>query len=114
MTSLIRHREIHDAISDLQQEAASIEATPAYQRDLKFLTELQALMNEYGVGLAKVKAILTPREPEVVVRKQRQVKERIYVIPSTGERITHRGGPNARLTALRKAHGRDVVETWRV
>ncbi|WP_455230427.1 histone-like nucleoid-structuring protein, MvaT/MvaU family [Geopseudomonas aromaticivorans] len=115
--------EFRRAERELQEQLALLEklqADAGLQSEMEFEEKLKALMDEYGLDLAKVVAILNPQPVElepvapasVTQRRPRQVK--VYVQPVTGKRIETKGANHAQLKAWKAEFGAEVVEGWRL
>ena len=115
--------EFRRAERELQEQLALLEklqADAGLQSEMEFEEKLKALMDEYGLDLAKVVAILNPQPVEleqvspaaVKQRRPRQVK--VYVQPVTGKRIETKGANHAQLKAWKAEFGAEVVEGWRL
>ena len=114
--------EFRRAERELQEQLALLEklqADAGLQSEMEFEEKLRALMDEYGLDLAKVVAILNPQPVElepvasgaVKQRRPRQVK--VYVQPVTRKRIETKSGNHALLKAWKAEFGVEVVERWR-
>ncbi len=113
--------EFRRAERELQEQLALLEklqADAGLQSEMEFEEKLKALMDEYGLDLAKVVAILNPQPVElesaapadVKQRRPRQVK--VYVQPVTGKRIETKGANHALLKSWKAEFGAEVVEGW--
>ncbi|OAS07646.1 transcriptional regulator [Pseudomonas putida] len=116
--------EFRAAEKALQEQLSALEALKndsGLQREIEFEEKLKSLMEEYGVNLGKIIAILDPAsslrkinarpEGDRQQRKPREVK--VYRNPHTGETIETKGGNHRQLKEWKTQYGGDVVESWK-
>lgn len=113
MSLIQEYDQIQTEIGKLNKRKAEIESSQAFMMEKEFRDKLTALMSEHGKSLKQIIAILDPKAAQdSLPRGKRTVVEVVYRHPQTGEQITHRGGPNAKLKAWRECHGVDTVKSW--
>lgn len=103
------------AIEQLQVEIQRLENDPLLKSELEFSEKLRVLMDEYGMTLPKINAMLDPDWPTDKAepsKKRRERVEKIYKNPYTNEEIKTKGGNHRILRAWKEQFGSETVESW--
>ncbi|SFP67915.1 hypothetical protein SAMN05216229_104284 [Geopseudomonas sagittaria] len=120
MSKLAEFRRAEQALKEQLALLEKLQGDSGLKREMEFEDKLKALMEDYGMDLATVVAILNPQPVElepvgpaaVMRRRPRQVK--VYVQPVTGKRIETKGANHAQLKDWKAEFGAEVVEGWRL
>lgn len=105
------------AKEQLEKELAVIEESPSFQDDLKFLKELEELIELHDKTRIQVAELLNPTPTQKAIasytkppRKPRE--ERHYRNPHTGEEVKTAGGNHTVLKQWRKDHPDVNLKDW--
>jgi hypothetical protein len=110
--------EFREAERKLQEQLALLEKLKSdggLKKELEFKDQLQALMDQYGMGLRNVIDILDPQntaEPAAAQQPRRTRQLKVYKNPHNGETIETKGGNHKTLKAWKQQYGGDTVESW--
>lgn len=113
MTSLAQLQKKQEELERLQRDIERMKASEEVQKEMAFIEDLNQLLSKYNKTLADL-APMVPAKVSAAApaagRRQRKLK--VYVNPTTGEKIETRGGNHKVLKAWKAEHGNDVVEGW--
>lgn len=115
MSKIAEYRALEAQIAEQLAQLESLKNNEGLKRDIEFEQKLRALMEEYGVNLRSIIALLDPKAPAKVVTKAGQRRERTlktYKNPNTGEVVETKGGNHKVLKAWKDEHGAAVVDGW--
>lgn len=117
MSKAAEYRALERQIAEQLAALEALKGSSALQTELEFEDKLRSLLDEYGMSLRNVIAILDPNAGRSQVqvfdkapRKEREVKR--YKNPHTGEIVETKGGNHKILKEWKAEHGSQEVESW--
>ena len=114
---LQQYLQIKKEKDELQNEIDRIESSESFQEDLKFLSELEELIELHGKTKIEVAELLNPTPTQKAIadftkppRKPREVRH--YRNPHTGEEVKTAGGNHTVLKQWRKDNPDIDLKDW--
>ena len=91
----------------------------SFQAEAEFESKLHTLMDEYGVNLHQIVALLEPDDARATgknvdgrkVQRAARVLKR-YLNPHTNQIVETKGGNHKTLKTWKMEHGSDQVDSW--
>lgn len=122
MSLIARYYEKKGLMDKLSKEIKELEENTVLKAELKFKSELLAVIKKHNRTLDDAfKALVTedPLLPKSGARTKRKSEARarptqVYNNPHTGEVVETRGANHKKLREWRLAHGSEEVSSWRV
>ncbi len=111
MDRVAQLRKKQQEFEKVKQELEQLKKSKTVQKELAFLTDLEALLKKHGKTLNDL-----PKQGKALkaaparTRKKRKLKT--YINPHTGEKIQTRGGNHKILKEWKAEHGSEEVESW--
>jgi len=120
MSLLLQYRETEAELKRLKEHLDSLSSSDELKQDLKFVEELDALMQTYGKRPRDVVAAVAPdllqqkasAAPDEQSNPRRARNIKVYRHPETNEIIETKGGNHKVLKAWKAQYGADTVESW--
>ncbi|TVS18260.1 MAG: transcriptional regulator [Gammaproteobacteria bacterium] len=111
MDRVAQLRKKQQEFDKVKQELEQLKKSKTVQKELAFLTDLEALLKKHGKTLNDLpKQGRTLKAAPARTRKKRKLKT--YINPHTGEKIQTRGGNHKILKEWKAEHGSEEVESW--
>ncbi|WP_419709555.1 histone-like nucleoid-structuring protein, MvaT/MvaU family [Pseudomonas sp. NFX224] len=119
MSKLAEFKALEAQLAAQLQQLDTMKNDSGLKQEIEFERKLKSLLEEYGMGLRQVIAILDPAKGLTVSavsagtgaqRKPRDVKR--YKNPHSGEVVETKGGNHKILKQWKQEHGADTVERW--
>lgn len=119
MSRLIEFRRAEEALRQQLQQLEELKADSRLQRDLQFASKLRALLDEYGMSLSDIMAILDPDavrlnlvERKLAGKKGRKRATKVYQNPHNNQVLQTKGGNHKILKSWKVEYGANTVEGW--
>ncbi len=114
---ITRHRELCMQIASLQNELAAIESSEQYATELKWVKELETLMQTYGKSPKDITSFFgssaaDTKQPRRGPKTGTPRKLVTYKNPHTGEKVVTGSGNNRTLKDWKKLYPTDDIKTW--
>lgn len=118
MSKLAEFKALEAQLAAQLKQLDALKNDGELKREIAFEEKLRALMEEYGVNLRGIIALLDPQGNRAAIstsaergqRRQRQIK--VYKNPETGEVVETKGGNHKVLKAWKEQYGAEKVESW--
>ncbi|QKZ04158.1 histone-like nucleoid-structuring protein, MvaT/MvaU family [Pseudomonas eucalypticola] len=119
MSKLAEFKALEAQLAAQIQQLDALKNDAELKREIEFESKLKALLEEYGVSLKHIIAILDPvkagghpsaKFAATPQRKPRELKR--YKHPDSGEVVETKGGNHKILKQWKQEHGADTVESW--
>lgn len=119
MSKLAEFKALEAQLAAQLEQLNTLKNDSGLKKEIEFETKLKALLEQYGMGLKHVIAILDPSKGSVVAapraastaqRKPRALKT--FKNPHTGEVVATKGGNHKTLKQWKQEHGSDTVDSW--
>ena len=116
MSKIAEYRALEAKIAEQLAQLESLKNNENFKRDIEFEKKLRTLMEQYGIKLKGIIALLSPQTTATTTLKSGQRRQRdlkIYKHPQTGEVVETKGGNHKTLKAWKVEFGAETVEGWR-
>ncbi|WP_271409129.1 histone-like nucleoid-structuring protein, MvaT/MvaU family [Pseudomonas sp. Q1-7] len=117
MSKLAEFKALEAQLAAQLKQLNALKNDDGLKREIEFEEKLRKLMDDYGMNLRNIIALIDPQAQRNVVtptarspRRQRQVK--VYKNPETGEVVETKGGNHKILKAWKEKYGAGKVESW--
>ncbi|WP_020405738.1 histone-like nucleoid-structuring protein, MvaT/MvaU family [Hahella ganghwensis] len=116
MNKLAAYIEAKSEMESLKKRLEALESDESLKQTLKFQTELEKLMDKFGVSRDDVLKMWGKKsDAKSASDKRRGTRPlKTYKNPKTGETVKTRGGNHKTLNAWREEYGKDAVDSWLV
>lgn len=119
MSKIAKYRDLERQIIEQQMVLEALKNDKSFQAEAEFESKLHTLMDEYGVNLHQIVALLEPDDARATgknvdgrkVQRAARVLKR-YLNPHTNQIVETKGGNHKTLKAWKMEHGSDQVDSW--
>lgn len=118
MSKLAEFKALEAQLAAQLKQLDALKNDGELKREIEFEEKLRALMEDYGVNLRGIIAVLDPQAnrtstPAPAVRGQRRQRQvKVYKNPETGEVVETKGGNHKVLKTWKEQYGAHTVEGW--
>lgn len=119
MSKIAKYRDLERQIIEQQMVLEALKNDKSFQAEAEFESKLHTLMDEYGVNLHQIVALLEPDDARATgknvdgrkVQRAARVLKR-YLNPHTNQIVETKGGNHKTLKTWKMEHGSDQVDSW--
>ncbi|MCY1543062.1 hypothetical protein D9M68_788560 [compost metagenome] len=117
MSKLAEFKALEAQLAAQLKQLDALKNDDGLKREIEFEQKLRKLMDQYGMNLRNIIALIDPQVQRSVAapaahghRRPRQVK--VYKNPETGEVVETKGGNHKVLKEWKEKYGAEKVESW--